>query len=190
MARPKSPEKRDALLAAAIELIAEQGLSVPTSKIAQVAGVAEGTLFTYFETKERLLNELYLALKRGEREEMMRDYPFEASLEERARHFWNRNIALGVNHPDKYKVMLLLRVSDHINEQVKRLGREGYEALEVMLQECLGRGSLKGQPSEFGAALLTSLMNMTVEFILQHPAEAERFRDAGFTAFWHAVTAT
>ena len=190
MARPKSSEKRNALLAAAIETIAEQGLSVPTSKIAQVAGVAEGTLFTYFETKERLLNDLYLALKCGEREEMMRGYPFEASLEVRARHFWNRNVAFGVNYPNRYKVMLLLRFSDHISEQVKRLGGEGYEVLSAMLQECLGSGSLKDQPPEFGSALLTSLMNMTVEFILQHPAEAERFRDAGFTAFWHAVTTT
>jgi len=188
MARPKSPEKRNALLAAAIELIAEQGLSVPTAKIAQVAGVSEGTLFTYFQTKERLLNDLYLALKRGEREEMMREYPFEASLEERARHFWKRNVAFGVNHPNTYKVLVLLRFSDHIHEQVKRLGGEGYEALEAMLQECLGSGALKGQPSEFGIALLLSLMNMTIELMLQHPAEAERFRDAGFIAFWHAVT--
>jgi AcrR family transcriptional regulator len=188
MARPKSPEKRDALLAAAIETIAEQGLSVPTSKIAQVAGVAEGTLFTYFETKERLLNELYLALKREEREEMMHEYPFGASLEERARHFWNAYVAFGVSHPDKYKVAILLSISDHIDEQVKRLGKEGYEALEVMLQECLGNGALKDQPSEFGVALLTSLMNMTITYILHYPAEAGRFRDAGFTAFWHAVT--
>ena len=188
MARPKSLEKRDAILAAAIELIAEQGLSAPTSKIAQVAGVAEGTLFTYFETKERLLNDLYLALKRGERENMMREYPFRASLEERARSFWNTSVAFGVNHPDKYKVVLLLSVSDHISEQTKRLGGEGYEALDAMLQECLASGALGDQPSEFGGALLTSLMNMTTTFILQHPAEAERFRDAGFTAFWHAVT--
>ena len=190
MARPKSSEKRNALLVAAIELIAEQGLSVPTSKIAQVAGVAEGTLFTYFETKERLLNDLYLALKRGEREEVMHDYPFQASLEERVRYFWNTSVAFGVNHPDKYKVVLLLSVSDHVSEQTKRLGREGYEALDAMLQECLASGVLGDQSSEFGRALLTSLMNMTITFILQHSAEAERFRNAGFIAFWHAVTTT
>ena len=190
MARPKSIEKRNAILAAAIELIAEQGLSVPTSKIAQVADVAEGTLFTYFETKERLLNDLYLALKRGERENTMRDYPFQASLEERVRYFWNTSVAFGVNHPDKYKVVLLLSVSDSISEQTKRLAREGYEALDAMMQECFASGSLKDQPSEFGRALLTSLINMTTTFILQHPAEAERFRDAGLTAFWHAATKT
>ncbi len=32
------------------------------------------------------------------------------------------------------------------------------------------------------------MMNMTIEFILQHPSEADRFCDAGFTAFWNAVT--
>ena len=106
MARPKSQEKRNAILAAAIELIAGQGLSIPTSKIAQVAGVAEGTLFTYFETKERLLNDLYLELKHEEREEMTRDYPVQASLKDRARHLWDKYVAFGVTHPSKYKVVI------------------------------------------------------------------------------------
>lgn len=188
MARPKSLDKRNAILAAATELIAEQGLSAPTSKIAQAAGVAEGTLFTYFETKERLFNDLYLALKHGEREEVMHNFPFQASLEERARHFWDTFVAFGVNHPDKYKVVILLNFSDLINEQTQRVAREGYEALDVMIQECLNSGALKDQSSEFGGALIISLMNMTITFILQHPTEAERFRDTGFTAFWHAVT--
>jgi len=44
MARPKSEDKRNAILAAAIPVIAEQGVGAPTAKIAQLAGVAEGTL--------------------------------------------------------------------------------------------------------------------------------------------------
>jgi AcrR family transcriptional regulator len=188
MARPKSQDKRNALLAAAIELIAEQGLSVPTSKIAHVAGVAEGTLFTYFETKERLLNDLYVELKREEREEMTRDYPVQASLKDRARHFWDKHVAFGVTHPSKYKAVTQLHVSNLINEQTRHLGMEGYEALSAMLQECFTCGALKDQPSEFGIALLLSMMNMTIGFMLQHPAEADRFCDAGFTAFWNAVT--
>ena len=55
--------KRAALLGAALELFARDGLqSVPTSAIARRAGVAKGTLFVYFETKEQLLNELYLEI--------------------------------------------------------------------------------------------------------------------------------
>ena len=56
-------DKRTALLAAAIKLFARNGLqNVPTSAIAKAAGVAKGTLFAYFETKEQLLNELYLEI--------------------------------------------------------------------------------------------------------------------------------
>ncbi|EFH86136.1 TetR/AcrR family transcriptional regulator [Ktedonobacter racemifer] len=190
MARPKSQDKRNAILVAAIELIAGQGLSVPTAKIAHAAGVAEGTLFTYFETKERLLNELYLELKREEREEMTRDYPVHASLKARARYVWDNYVGLGIAQPHKFKAMTQLSVSDHIWEQTKRQSVEGFEAISAMLQECLTSGALKDQPHEFGVALFISMRNMTIEFMLHHPSEADRFRDAGFTAFWNAVTTT
>jgi hypothetical protein len=147
-------------------------------------------LFTYFETKERLLNELYLELKREEREEMTRDYPVHASLKDRAHHFWAKNVGFGITHPSQYKVVPQLSLSDRLTEQTRRLGMEGYESLATMLQECLTSGALKDQPSEFGIAIFIfiSMMNMTIEFILQHPSEANRFCDAGFTAFWNAVT--
>ena len=56
MARPKSDDKRDAILAAATRVIAAQGLSAPTAAIAKEAGVSNGSLFTYFETKADLLS--------------------------------------------------------------------------------------------------------------------------------------
>ena len=44
MARPKSEDKYQALLAAAVAVCSVLGLEAPTSKIACTAGVAEGTL--------------------------------------------------------------------------------------------------------------------------------------------------
>ena len=56
-------DKRTALINAAIELFARNGLqNVSTAAIAKAAGVAKGTLFTYFLTKDQLLNELYLEI--------------------------------------------------------------------------------------------------------------------------------
>ncbi len=115
-------------------------------------------------------------------------YPLQASLEERTRHVWNTYVTFGVNHPDKFKAAILLRSWDPVDKQARRQAEEGFEALTVMMLECLDRGALKDEPPEFGAVTFIALMNMTVEFILQHPAQAERFRDAGFTAFWHALT--
>jgi AcrR family transcriptional regulator len=63
MARPKSEDKRNAILSAATEVFAERGLSAATSAISSAAGVAEGTLFTYFKTKDELINALYRETK-------------------------------------------------------------------------------------------------------------------------------
>ena len=63
MARPLSEDKRDAILASAAELVAAMGTSAPTAKIAKGAGVAEGTLFTYFPDKDALLAALFLDIE-------------------------------------------------------------------------------------------------------------------------------
>ena len=46
MARPLSEAKRDAILAAAAQLVAAQGVGASTAQIAKAAKVAEGTVFT------------------------------------------------------------------------------------------------------------------------------------------------
>src|ERR1700733_2914559 len=99
MARPKSDDKRNAILAAATQVVAEQGLGAPTAKIAKVAGVAEGTLFTYFATKGELLNRLYLELKLELREAMLQAVPKTNSARNRLRHAWQQYVRWGVSYP-------------------------------------------------------------------------------------------
>jgi len=52
-------DKRDRILAAAARLIVENGLRSPMSAIAQEAGVATGSLYTYFPSKDELIWAVY-----------------------------------------------------------------------------------------------------------------------------------
>src|ERR1700678_4584941 len=63
MPRPRSDDQRAAILDAAALVISVQGLGAATATIAREAGVSNGSLFTYFDTKADLLNQLYLELK-------------------------------------------------------------------------------------------------------------------------------
>lgn len=63
MARPRSADRRQAILSAVTRVVAAQGLSAPTLAIAKAAGVSNGSLFVYFDAKAALLNELYVSLK-------------------------------------------------------------------------------------------------------------------------------
>src|ERR1700761_3782755 len=119
MARPKSDDKRNAILAAATEVVAEQGLAAPTAKIAKLAGVAEGSLFTYFATKDELLNQLYRELKSDLRETMLSALPQAATTRNKLSHAWQRYVHWGVNFPKKRQVLAQLGVSERISAQIK-----------------------------------------------------------------------
>ncbi len=55
----KISDKRSDILQAALELIAEQGFhGAPMAEIAEQAGVAAGTIYRYFKSKDALITEL------------------------------------------------------------------------------------------------------------------------------------
>lgn len=58
--RTKSNEKENRILNAALTLFVEKGIEqTSTAQIAKEAGIATGTLFTYFKTKEDLIDAVY-----------------------------------------------------------------------------------------------------------------------------------
>ena len=188
MARPRSEDKRNAILEAATEVVAEQGVSAPTARIAKRAGVAEGTLFTYFENKDALLNQLYLELKADLRGTMMNTYPAAERIAVKARHIWEKYVDWGVAYPLKRKAMSQLGVSDRISAQSREAGMLGFAQINTLMHESLAGGALKDQPPAFVGAIMGSLAETTMDFITREPAMAERYKNAGFEAFWAAIT--
>jgi AcrR family transcriptional regulator len=187
MARPLSEDKRSAILEAATEAVATLGVSAPTAKIAQQAGVADGTLFTYFANKDELLNRLYLELKMDLRDAMMTGYPAGKSLIDRNRYVWNRFIDWGSAHPLKRRAMRQLAVSDRITEESKRLVGNAFGEFDDMMRESASGGAMKHQPPSFVSAIMSAIGDATMDFIARKPAEAKRYTEAGFDAFWKGV---
>lgn len=185
MARPLSEEKRGALLAAAATAVAEMGVTASTATIAKLAGVAEGTLFTYFESKDVLLNQTYLALKLDLAAAMMAAYSVHDSAAVRARHAWARYVFWSVEHPGKHSAMAQLGVSKRIDMDVRRLASLPFAQIESLLQECTSAQVVNGPT--FAAALLGAMADVTVNCMLAEPAQAQAYCDDGFNAFWRAI---
>src|SRR6202041_1730834 len=188
MARHLSEEKRTAILEAATEVVAMLGVSAPTAKIAKEAGVAEGTLFTYFANKDELLNRLYLELKMDLRDAMMTGYPAGKSLVVRNRHVWDRFISWGSAHPLKRRAMRQLAVSDRITEESKKLVGDAFREFDDMMRECAAGGAMRHQPASFVSAIMSAIADTAMDFIAREPGEAKRYTRAGFDAFRKAVS--
>lgn len=189
MARPRSEDKRNAILASAVLVIAQQGVAAPTAKITRDAGVAEGSLFTYFPNKDELLNTLYMELKLELSETMMRDYPADAPVRERLRHMWNRYVLWGAQYPNKFKAMMQLGVSERVREDVKAICRRHYVSLQSVLEESVSNSALRAVPWLFVSTLMTVVAEATMGFMAREPKDAEKYSTAGFEAFWNAITA-
>ena len=187
MARPRSEDQRAAILEAATEAVAALGVSAPTAQIAKGAGVAEGTLFTYFANKDELLNRLYLELKTDLRDAVITGYPAGKNLVERSRHFWDRYIGWGSAHPLKLKAVRQLAVSDRITEETKKLLGDAFGQVNDMMRECAAGGAMRHQPPAFASAIMSAIADTTMDFIAREPAQARRYTKAGFDAFWKAV---
>lgn len=127
MARPKSEDKKQALLEAATAAFAQSGIAASTSAIARSAGVAEGTLFRYFATKDELLNELYLAIKLRLVRTMIAGLdPDEKRPKENARNIWNSYIDWGVRNPMEHKAIRRMALSERITDETRRQVKESF----------------------------------------------------------------
>src|SRR5260370_31661617 len=129
MARPRSEDKRNALMAAATRVIVTQGLSAPTAMIAQEAAVSNGSLFTYFETKTDLFNQLYLELKTGMASAALEGLPAKAGLRDQFSHIWYKWMVWAASNQEKRRALAQLAVSDAFNPASRAAEHEAMTAI-------------------------------------------------------------
>ncbi len=188
MARPKSSEKRTAILEAATDVFAKRGVwQTPTSAISKKAGVAEGTLFTYFATKEQLVNELYLSLKSELADSLMTEYPKGADVRTQFKHLWDRFVEWGVRHPKKQKVMQELAVSEQLTSRTRAQAEEGYAVLGQLAGESIRNKVIRDYPVEFIGAIALAFLETTVRMILADRDSSVEYREIGFEIFWQGI---
>jgi AcrR family transcriptional regulator len=180
MARPRSEDKRNAILAAAAEVFAERGLGAPTSAISQAAGVAEGTLFTYFATKDELVIALYLEIKRDLAEAMLEGFPSGKGIRQRLEHVWNQYVSWGVAHGTHHRALRQIEVWSGLTEKSKAAGAAAFAEVQEMATEAATRGVFEGLPQAYFGATLQALADTTMGFVRRDPKRANVYRNAGF----------
>lgn len=188
MARPRSEDKRIALLEAATEVVAAHGLGAPTSAIAKRAGVAEGTLFRYFPTKDDLLSALYLYQCRQSTEFAKSPWDESIPLKERLRAGWDEWIDWGVAHPAAFSAMAQLEVSDKLTREIRDEAWKMCSNYQQVLDRIAFEG-LSGRLSlDFFNDISMALAQATINFISSHPECAKACKAAAFEMSWQAMS--
>jgi AcrR family transcriptional regulator len=187
MSRPRSDEKRQAILDAALRVFAERGIAnAPTWAISKAAGVAEGSLFTYFESKDALMGELYREL-RQEFSRSLTEFPHGGDARTRLRYIWDKYLELGAAHPEHLKVLSQLRVSGKLFKENETPAFAFVEVLRAT-HEASADSELRDAPPEYLVLVLRAQAEIAIEFIQAHPECADLCREMGFKMLWNGLT--
>jgi AcrR family transcriptional regulator len=189
VARPKSEDKRNAILDAATRVFAERGLTAaPTSEISKKAGVADGTLFTYFKTKDELVNALYREIKLELADAMMSGFPRKKSVRSRLRHVWDSYVNWGVRNPGQRKVLTQLQVSGMLSRDSVEAGSAPFVEIQNMTRDAIEQHILRADlPLELISKTLGALAEATMDLIVLKPTLATKYRNGGFEVYWAGI---
>src|SRR5580658_5859285 len=128
--------KQDRIMHTALGLFAAEGLAVPTAQIAKKSGVANGTLFNYFPTKQDLIDALYLSLKKEVTQLYLAVGADKAkNLKESSFAVWNSYVHWAIADPLKHKVMSLLRSSNVLSARVLAESEDVFKPFYELMQD-------------------------------------------------------
>ncbi|MFJ9151617.1 TetR/AcrR family transcriptional regulator [Streptomyces sp. NPDC102270] len=186
MPRPRSDDKRAAIVAAATLIIAAQGLGATTAAIAKEAGVSNGSLFTYFDTKADLLNQLYLELKGEMGAAALGGLPA-ADARTQMLHMWSRWMDWATANPQKRRTLAQLQVSDEITASTHESASRTMSGIGGILERSRANGPMRDAPATLVFMLCNALAEATIDYIIGDPDRADEHKQSGFDALWRMI---
>jgi AcrR family transcriptional regulator len=142
-------DKRTAILDATLNLISENGFhGTPMSKVADQAGVGAGTIYRYFDSKEDLINELFLELKGNIAQAMLVGFTPEESTEEIFRKAWLNTFNYCIQYPQEMLFLEQYYNSPYLTPETEAATLEYLAPFISVFQSAVEKGEIKNVPFE------------------------------------------
>ena len=182
----KSEETRDRIVQAAISVFGQVGYDAAAmSEVAIQAGVAKGTLYLYFPSKEKLFEEIYLQCLAERLQACGVDTEEQLSVMEKLCRRLRNGTRWELAEPVKNRLVRAYLTHPVFGKQVENVVESlNTQALTPIFQHGIASGELRALP-------LALLMEMYIRFgsavyyyIEKHPEEAEN------ETLWQAIYAS
>jgi AcrR family transcriptional regulator len=185
--------KKDDILNTALELFIKNGIeNTPTSLISKEAGVATGTLFHHFKTKEDLIKALYIHLKQDFLNSMHVDIQSTSSIKDKIELIWFEFTKWGIANAEKFQFLQMAGTSKYIEESTREQVEALFEDVKKVITAGYERKVFQIQPHELFHKILDAHLYATLTYFIENP---EQFKNKdvvryAFGSFWRALTST
>ena len=182
-------DKREAILAAALQLFAERGFhgtAVPL--IAEKAEVGAGTIYRYFPSKEAIANALYQRWKGALAATLVGDFPFEAAPRAQLAHFCARAFAFARQHPLAFDFLELHHHAPYLDEESRAIEAMVLEpARQFFAQHQRSRATRKAPPELLGAIVWGAVVGLVKAARLGYASLTPQLEKQAIDVLWDAI---
>lgn len=184
----KMKDKEKRIIDISLKLFSTKGYgSTTTAEIAKKANIGAGTLFTYYPSKQDLINELYLYANQDfvdYSKELKEKKDFKKGMIE----LWGRNIDYALKNPDTFRFLFMFRNSPAITEETKQKAEEQGIFFEKVYNKFRKLNEVK-EPYDLFSYIMFGCLVATLEFIEKHPEEdIEHIKEISFDYLWDGVS--
>ena len=137
-------DKRARLLDAALDLFETRGFDgVAVPEIAAKAGVAVGTVYRYFETKEALVNALYRQWKQAYNELVLAPVPKNIRARDLFTRIWHRMTLFARTNPRAVRFLDLHHHAAYLDEESRTLSKSYAQFAEEFVRNARAQGAIR-----------------------------------------------
>lgn len=186
-------DKRQAILDTALTLFVSQGFhGTSTAAIAKHAGVATGTLFHHFPTKEVLLENLFITIKQEFANALLLNMPERDNVKQHAEILWQSAITWSMDNPIKQLFFQQYSMSPMIATTIREQAMTG---ILGFIAQLIQKGQLMGVIADYPIELMLENCHgqylAATRFFIDKPelGQDKHYRDASFALFWKALRA-
>jgi AcrR family transcriptional regulator len=183
-------DKRTAIMDTALKLFTERGFhGTTTAQISKEAGVATGTLFNYFPTKEDLINSLYFEVKGQLSQSMGKGIEAQDIFHDKLRKIWSNLIKWGVDKQEEFLFVGQFCSSPYITKFTQEEVMKEYIFLHELVNEGIETGEIRAFSSELVIAMFYHASRTVVNLILDSDSSQDenKFIEDGFQIIWKGL---
>lgn len=191
ISQSKLEDKRERILIAARRLFVNQGIQrTSTASIAREAGVANGTLFHYFKTKEELIHALHEDISKSHFIVTTAGIADENNIKSKIRLWCSNTIKWALNRPLDFLFMQQCNITPNCIKHTAGRTHEHKLFFIELIDQGKKSGILKDFPTDIVYQLITYQIHGMIHYLLQHEdlQQNNAFPGMAFDISWDSIS--
>ncbi|HEY0055261.1 MAG TPA: TetR/AcrR family transcriptional regulator [Pedobacter sp.] len=176
--------KRELIFNSALKLFVGKGFhGTATSKIALEAGVANGTLFQYFKTKDELVIALYINIKEELGEYISKNTAQNSDIKETLKSQVLSSLFWALDNQTKFHFIQQMHTSPYIGLVEPEILNQQIEPHLMLIQKGINEGVIKPLPADLIYSLMSHQIFGLYQFLISKKLSKAKQKDTIQTTF-------